>query len=576
MRGKRKSNRSNAGSGSGSGSGNASPSGHPNRNSEPATHASRAVSWTASPLKRSRASSPEASDSGPARRARTKKPVPFDQRFPFEVIERIFFFSMNFNLPRASPRFGWMLSSRHTLRDLIFAAFGPQWELTLTEKRYKRPTTKKKAKLIRAHASVNDFDLQTAVLDTPWMKMDLMVETMQIWLQGHKDKRYLHVPVPVPFVEAPDHDTASRFVLNIDDFDTLNELHPSEHHLIPNILSDGHHDSENYESFGGLSNQNHNASTVDRGSGWPSDGLEDEEEDDDDTVEWPEEDDFENNDGNGDGYGGYEQVDNSGPRVSAHICFAMDQYSFLGNMYQIGQFEPQPLETPSELLDTYIGDRTRGVPGPRMDMFSFIFMRMGVGALFPHGPSLWRTQIPEWLQLAGGPYPAARNQTREGRKALRDRLRETFDMLSWIVFAGGKLQQKDSWELTWQGFQSLLEVDVTPSEWDSYEDGEEVIKSCHHVSVGLEEKTIRLQYSVDTLVSGILGLFYSLGVFYYQMPQHILKSAMEMATQRGVSGGESYRQTQTYLTLQRIAFLMPANNKKSILDSMPEAFGLKF
>lgn len=160
MRGKRKSNRP---------SNNASSSGHPNSGSETVHSKARlAISGALSPRKRPRASSPEASQKessdgpAPARRARTKKMVPFDQRFPFEVIERIFFFSMNFNLPRASPRFGWMLSSRHTLRDLIFAAFGPQWELSLTKERYQRPVKKSSPRAVKAHARVNDPDLQVS------------------------------------------------------------------------------------------------------------------------------------------------------------------------------------------------------------------------------------------------------------------------------------------------------------------------------------------------------------------------------------------------------------------------------
>lgn len=166
MRGKRKSNRTATGSGIGS------SSSYPNSDSDTAAAtAALTLSSPSSPLKRSRASSSTSqkksalsssslSASAPARRARTKKPVPFDQRFPLEVIERIFFYSKNFNLPRASPRFGWMLSSRHTLRDLVFAAFGPQWDLTLTQKRYKRPRRNDKTGARKAQARLNDVALQ--------------------------------------------------------------------------------------------------------------------------------------------------------------------------------------------------------------------------------------------------------------------------------------------------------------------------------------------------------------------------------------------------------------------------------
>ncbi|KIH91530.1 hypothetical protein SPBR_01494 [Sporothrix brasiliensis 5110] len=594
MRGKRKSNRSNASNGS------ASSSGHPNSDSETAaaTAGLTLSSSPSSPLKRSRASSPASqktsgrasslSTSNAARRARTKRSVPMDQRFPLEVVERIFFYSMNFNLPRASPRLGWMLSSRYTLRDLMLAAFEPQWNLTLTPKRYKRPLKKHNAAR-RAEARLIDPALMTAVLNSPWMKMDHLVESMQVWLQKNRNKKYLHTPIP--FSEEPERDAAAEFVLNMNDFDALVREHPTEHIVSTRMLDRG-------------------SETLDDGEDEYEEGAEDEElndDDDDDDEESSHEGEDRSPGWSSDEYSdlgcdeqaveceqesrnqanqGHDEEDEQdvktpetkspGPLVSAHACFAMDQFYFLESMYVSDIFDPKPDETPSTLLASYFEDRGVGAPERPMDGIAFIGFRMTVAPALMRSPSLGKTQIPEWLLLGGGPYPASQNQTREGRKALRDRLRATFDLLSWIVFAGGKLQRNDSWELTLQGFQNLLEVDVLPNEWDTYEEGEEVVSACEHVSASPNERTIRLQYSVDTLVSGILGLFYSLGVFYRQMPHHIFESAVAMATARGVSGGLAYRKSLTYLTLQRIAFLVPANNKRSFLEIMPEYFNMKF
>ena len=57
------------------------------------------------------------------------RPVPFDRRFPFEIIERIFLLSKNLNLPKSSPRLGWLLSGRRTLIEMVIIAFGPTWDL---------------------------------------------------------------------------------------------------------------------------------------------------------------------------------------------------------------------------------------------------------------------------------------------------------------------------------------------------------------------------------------------------------------------------------------------------------------
>ncbi|CAK7562855.1 MAG: hypothetical protein SEPTF4163_000711 [Sporothrix epigloea] len=84
------------------------------------------------PEKRLRGSSPADNRSwtrsSEPRHARMHRPPPLDQRFPPEIIERIFFYSNNMNLALASPRLGVMLSSRHTLRSLVIQSFAPYWE----------------------------------------------------------------------------------------------------------------------------------------------------------------------------------------------------------------------------------------------------------------------------------------------------------------------------------------------------------------------------------------------------------------------------------------------------------------
>lgn len=411
------------------------------------------------------------------------------------------------------------------------------------------------------------------------MKMDLVVEAMQIWLQKNRDKKYLHTPIP--FAEDPDRSRASKFVLNLDDFDALLKEHPTEHILSMQMLDRtgmGDSDEEEEEEEDEDENQDEDgdsAEVPDRSSEWDSD-YDSDHISDKDSDESEQEDDNEDNEQENKTVTENPTNYSAAPRVSAHACFAIDQYSFLENMYHVNIHDPKPHETPSALLFASFEGREGEEWYQLMDGVALIGYRMTVGTTFLRGPSLGKAQIPEWLQLAGGPYPASRNQGRQGRKALRDRLRATFDMLSWIVFAGGKLQKNDGWELTWQGYQNLLALDVRRNDWDAYEDGEEVVAACEHVSADPGRKTIRLQYSVDTLVSGLLGLFYSLGVFYHQMPQHILESAMEMATDRASSGGVAFRETQTYLILRRIAFLIPPNNKKSFLGRLPESFGIKF
>lgn len=65
------------------------------------------------------------------RPARVRRPRAsnIEKSMPLEVLERIFWFSENVNLPRASPRLGRLLSGASTLRETFLAAFGPTWDV---------------------------------------------------------------------------------------------------------------------------------------------------------------------------------------------------------------------------------------------------------------------------------------------------------------------------------------------------------------------------------------------------------------------------------------------------------------
>lgn len=54
------------------------------------------------------------------------------ERLPTEILEQIFFHSMNFDLPRSSPVIGWKLSSEAVYNRTIISAFGVTWEMYYT------------------------------------------------------------------------------------------------------------------------------------------------------------------------------------------------------------------------------------------------------------------------------------------------------------------------------------------------------------------------------------------------------------------------------------------------------------
>jgi hypothetical protein len=58
------------------------------------------------------------------------------ERLPTELIERIFFFCMNLDLPRSSPVIGGKLSSEVIYLRSVISAFGPTWNDTFGFHKY--------------------------------------------------------------------------------------------------------------------------------------------------------------------------------------------------------------------------------------------------------------------------------------------------------------------------------------------------------------------------------------------------------------------------------------------------------
>lgn len=52
------------------------------------------------------------------------------ERLPTELLERIFLFSLNFNLPRSSPVISVKLSNQHLYITTALAVFDPTWRYT--------------------------------------------------------------------------------------------------------------------------------------------------------------------------------------------------------------------------------------------------------------------------------------------------------------------------------------------------------------------------------------------------------------------------------------------------------------
>ncbi|QPC69913.1 hypothetical protein HYE68_000665 [Fusarium pseudograminearum] len=118
-----------------------------------------------------------------ASRATRLKPVL--QTLPAEIIESIFLYSANVDLPRASPVIGAKLSGRVTLIRFLMWAFYDTWDQCFGN--LSTDPAKDKSDV------GGDRQLQSTILNLPWISADLIVQSQQTWADTYaRDRHYGH------------------------------------------------------------------------------------------------------------------------------------------------------------------------------------------------------------------------------------------------------------------------------------------------------------------------------------------------------------------------------------------------
>ncbi|CAK7562854.1 MAG: hypothetical protein SEPTF4163_000710 [Sporothrix epigloea] len=414
--------------------------------------------------------------------------------------------------------------------------------------------------------------------------MDFMLEAQQFWLQRNEARGEMFTHMFCPFPEHPIVATASRFVLNVRDLETLAKSHPLERiwdfesrvlkarRYRLSIYADTSNDGADLRND--LIKEARSESFEDETDG-VADGVSDESRVEHQNAEQvatqPTHD--------SKTMSKKAQHTRMDPterlcELSAHVCFALYQYFIFESIYHNDCYDSEMNEEPHKLLDAHKSTPQYDIVDTKRR--SSVHSEDSTLSRMAASPSRCGgvcevLRIPEWLLLAGGPYPPSKSQTSVGRKALRDRLRDACDMLTWLIHGDVRLHPLDSWETTLEGFQQLLKVDVRPNKWDTYEEGERVV-AMHHSFVNDSHKPppgdrpIRLQYSVDALVAAMLSQFFRLGVFE-QWPEDVMDKAMREATDFGKRENGTFRRTQTYKMLQRVAHLSPTENEKEYWQS---------
>ncbi|KAI0019909.1 hypothetical protein F4780DRAFT_401218 [Xylariomycetidae sp. FL0641] len=110
-----------------------------------------------------------------------------EKEIPLEVLERIFWFSENVNLPRASLRFGRLLSGVSTLRETFIQAFGPTWEVWYGCVRDPATTSHTVHSYTGWEQDFSRFggnpEFQSALLEYSWTDISLILACWDIWVR---------------------------------------------------------------------------------------------------------------------------------------------------------------------------------------------------------------------------------------------------------------------------------------------------------------------------------------------------------------------------------------------------------
>ncbi|KAI3327018.1 hypothetical protein HD806DRAFT_380079 [Xylariaceae sp. AK1471] len=119
---------------------------------------------------------------------------------PLEVLERIFWFSENVNLPRASPRLGLLLSGRSTLRETFLTAFGPTWDVwfgCVVGQGKDLPAVRS---YVGWEEDTDRFggnpNFQSDLLACSWTTIDIILDCWDIWVRRHaQNLPFEHIPL---------------------------------------------------------------------------------------------------------------------------------------------------------------------------------------------------------------------------------------------------------------------------------------------------------------------------------------------------------------------------------------------
>lgn len=110
------------------------------------------------------------------------------EKLPTELLEKVFLFCMNLQLPRASPVIAGKLSSEIVYLHTIMSAFGPTWDRW--HGRHKQILSLKgKEPVGSTDTFEGDPKLQSAILHLRWATLPRLLGAKDTWIQKDGQNR---------------------------------------------------------------------------------------------------------------------------------------------------------------------------------------------------------------------------------------------------------------------------------------------------------------------------------------------------------------------------------------------------
>ncbi|KAG4436707.1 hypothetical protein IFR05_007821 [Cadophora sp. M221] len=173
------------------------------------------------------------------------------EKLPTELLERVFQFCLNLDLPKASPVIAGKLSSSTVFNWTVMRVFCPSWERGYArEKLVGGKAQDDPGEREGAEEGEEDGEMQSAVLRCRWASLEVLLRAKEVWIQKYavdrpftplyflKEKTIISTPPPSNLPEPePNPDLSNDIDIDSETIDTPPQpqnptprLTPSEHH----------------------------------------------------------------------------------------------------------------------------------------------------------------------------------------------------------------------------------------------------------------------------------------------------------------------------------------------------------